>query len=208
MKREDILTEYVRPPLPSEYRQVNYLYAYDGSHKGPYIDTCFKASNNTLARIKSQGDIWVLGGRTSAAVGDLFGICMTNIGFVEMQFGNEGIRYYKNNIHSDICEFELSKNGCYINGVLRASFNQHTFNGANNLWLFNLNDNGSQNNSLNGYIWYCQLFENNIIQRDYVPVVRNSDNKPGMWDFCGSICTLTNSPFYVKAGGTGEFTYA
>lgn len=41
-------------------------------------------------------------------------------------------------------------------------------------------------------------------QRNYVPCYRKSDNKPGMYDLFGSICPLTNSPFYINAG-TGDF---
>lgn len=39
---------------------------------------------------------------------------------------------------------------------------------------------------------------------DLVPCYHESDGKPGMYDLCGSICPLTNSPFYINAG-TGEF---
>lgn len=40
--------------------------------------------------------------------------------------------------------------------------------------------------------------------RNFIPCVRLSDNKPGLYDLCGSICPLTGTPFYVNAG-TGEF---
>ena len=42
------------------------------------------------------------------------------------------------------------------------------------------------------------------IIRDYIPVVRISDGKPGFYDLCHSICPLTGTSFYVNAG-TGEF---
>lgn len=41
---------------------------------------------------------------------------------------------------------------------------------------------------------------------DMYPALRTSDNKPGLYDLCGSICSLTNTPFYINAG-TGEFLY-
>lgn len=47
-------------------------------------------------------------------------------------------------------------------------------------------------------------YNGNNVLTNYVPCYRKSDNKPGMYDLCGSICRLTNSPFYINAG-TGEF---
>jgi hypothetical protein len=48
-----------------------------------------------------------------------------------------------------------------------------------------------------GKIYYCQIYDNETLIRNFVPVKRNSDNKPGMYD-------LVNDVFYVNAG-TGEF---
>lgn len=42
--------------------------------------------------------------------------------------------------------------------------------------------------------------------REYTPMLRKMDGKPGLYDLRGSICPLTNTPFYVNAG-TGEFLY-
>lgn len=56
-------------------------------------------------------------------------------------------------------------------------------------------------------IYSSIIKDNNIPTRYYIPVLRTSDNKPGLYDLCGSICPLTNTPFYINAG-TGEFQYA
>lgn len=45
---------------------------------------------------------------------------------------------------------------------------------------------------------------NGAFIQNFVPCYRESDSKPGMYDLAGSICSLTNSPFYINAG-TGEF---
>lgn len=49
-------------------------------------------------------------------------------------------------------------------------------------------------------IYWFIMMDNNIVVRHFIPVVRNSDDKPGMYD-------LVNDVFYTNAG-TGEFTYA
>lgn len=43
--------------------------------------------------------------------------------------------------------------------------------------------------------------------RHYIPCVRTSDMKPGMYDLCGSICPLTGAPFYVNAGTGDDFLW-
>ena len=47
---------------------------------------------------------------------------------------------------------------------------------------------------------------NSSLVRDFIPVIRVSDSKTGLYDLCGSICSLTGTPFYINAG-TGEFQY-
>ena len=43
--------------------------------------------------------------------------------------------------------------------------------------------------------------------RSYIPCVRTSDSKPGMYDLCGSICHLTGTPFYINAGAGVDFRW-
>lgn len=46
--------------------------------------------------------------------------------------------------------------------------------------------------------------ENPVMVRNMVACERESDGVVGLYDMCGSICPLTNSPFYTNSG-TGEF---
>ena len=45
----------------------------------------------------------------------------------------------------------------------------------------------------------CQIYDNEVLVRDFIPVLRNSDNKPGLLD-------RVSNQFYTNAG-TGEFIY-
>lgn len=45
---------------------------------------------------------------------------------------------------------------------------------------------------------------NGVNVRKYIPVIRIADNNVGFYDECGSICPITNSPFYVNEG-SGNF---
>lgn len=75
------------------------------------------------------------------------------------------------------------------------------------LSLFSSNKGGNAVYGLKGRIYYAKLTNDDILVMDFIPALRISDNKPGMYDLCGSICPLTGSPFYINAG-TGEFLYA
>lgn len=50
-----------------------------------------------------------------------------------------------------------------------------------------------------GRLYWCKIWDNDILQRDFVPVIRVSDSKPWLYD-------LVNDVFYTNAG-TWEFTY-
>lgn len=73
------------------------------------------------------------------------------------------------------------------------------------LYIFGQNT-GEPSNLCKGKLYSCDINSVANCIRNFIPVVRNSDNKPGLYDLCGSICPLTETPFYVNAG-TGEFTW-
>ena len=48
-------------------------------------------------------------------------------------------------------------------------------------------------------MYYTKILDNGTLVRDFVPVIRKSDNKPGMWD-------KVTRTFYTNSG-TDEFLY-
>ena len=68
-------------------------------------------------------------------------------------------------------------------------------------FLFARKGNGTD---VNAYCYYkmfrCKIFDkSNILQKDFVPALRASDSKPGLYD-------LVTDTFYTNSG-TGEFSY-
>ena len=53
------------------------------------------------------------------------------------------------------------------------------------------------------YLKSMKISDANGTIRNLVAKLR-ADGKPGLYDLCGSICSLTGTPFYINAG-TGEF---
>lgn len=55
-------------------------------------------------------------------------------------------------------------------------------------------------------IFECKISESNVDLRHLVPCYRKSDGVIGMYDLCGTISTVTGTPFFPKAFGSGAFT--
>lgn len=51
-----------------------------------------------------------------------------------------------------------------------------------------------------GKIYSCELTENTISVRKFIPYIRDADGEPGFIDLLGSICPITGTSFYVNAG--------
>ena len=66
-----------------------------------------------------------------------------------------------------------------------------------NLWLFGYSGEARR---YAGRIYFANIYNNGVLVRDLIPVLRILDNKPGMYD------KVTNT-FFTNAG-TGEFSYA
>lgn len=105
-------------------------------------------------------------------------------------------------------EVELGQGYYTIDGV-KGAFNKHFRNNRNNVYLFGRNHNGvtCTDTIIDTYQSWERAYDSDDMPelvRNMVACQRESDGVLGMYDLCGSICPLTDSPFYVNAG-TGEF---
>ena len=95
-----------------------------------------------------------------------------------------------------LAEIEYSIPYIKINNYI-FNTNQTTFNGSKAIYLFGINTNGSMDNQRGTeQIYYFQLYENNQLVRDFIPVSYNGT--PGLWD-------RVEWKFYANAG-SGNFT--
>lgn len=212
--------------LPVEYQEVAYIKSIGGSHSSggyggiysnnPYINTLYKPTNNTRIFCKYRcvtplDGYWAFGSRTSVAQGDAIGWCInTNARQLFAQFDGGSSIYsisdttiFYNEITADV-----SKNGAFLNGNKIYTFPSSVFSSNHNIYIFNLNNNGSTTNGLVGAeLSVFQIFEDDILVRDYIPAVRLQDATAGLYDLCGSIWTGTGTSFYTKAGGSGVLQY-
>ena len=161
-----------------------------------YIDTGLKPTQNYSITIKCQ---------STGTSSNTYAGCDTNwqntgffIGVNVFEFGNASTTSVQNYGENPIV-LTLDKTGGYKDGVkIWNNASTATFQTVSNLTLFALNRNGTIREYLTGKIYYCKIYDNNTLVRDFIPAKRISDDKCGLWD-------KVNFKFYTDESG-GNFT--
>ena len=197
--------------LPSEYQQVNYI----SSNGAQWFDTryifdseiCkyeYRYSISNFNAVISELGCNIVFGTLNNYVGRVrYGTntIAYNAGTATVEGGtNWGVRGQLYSIMAERDAFntkidcdELSSHGTVANSgsiIDNLSIYMFAVNKDNNPLL------------LSGAILciaFCKIWDNNYLVRDFVPCIRKSDNKPGMFD-------LVSREFFVNQG-TGEFGY-
>ena len=181
--------------MPEEYQEVEYI----ESTGTQYLDTKIVTNNNSKIVIQAQATdanigtgYRLFGSRTGAKIGNFIS---TNNGKVYVDYGGssfEASLALDNGVHV----YNLDKNKFYYDGVLLKEWNVVEFSSPSNAYLFGAyHDGGIVIKPWR--IWYCRLYDNDVLVRDLVPCYRKSDNTIGMYD-------IVSGAFFTNAG-TGEF---
>lgn len=85
-------------------------------------------------------------------------------------------------------------------GIIRNVFTITNFAGTLPIILFGRNQSNGVKCEATKKVFYYKLYDNDILVRNFVPVLRKSDNKPGMFD-------IINQIFYVNAASGVDFNY-
>lgn len=183
--------------VPSGYRKVEYL----ESSGTQYIDTGVYCNHNMtfstgIAKVENVNTTW-FGSRNS-------GNYSTKNEQIYLNQNTRTITLFSTT--ADIANADFSLN--YITDItpqigtkydIRNMTCVETMNNAiYPLFLFGLNNIGTPT-LMSARIYYLFIKESQVTLHYFIPVVRNSDDKPGMYD-------LVNDVFYTNTG-TGEFTY-
>lgn len=207
-RRRAMLAAGKKPRLPREYQEVEYL----KSTGTQYINTIVYASNlNKITAVFRADDLnqsrcYVFGAVKSDGTDRnqfTYIFIYNNTPKVNCGWGNKS---YTANIVHTTAKHTISVNaGTFIlDGVQIEQISSNAFYGLTPIALFGcFIDNSIV--SMDKLSIYSATIDNGANRlRDMVPCRRKSDNKPGMYDLTGSICPLTNSPFYINAG-TDDF---
>lgn len=180
--------------LPSGYKRLEYI-KYSGTQ---YIDMGFKATQNTKIEVKfhnEQSANSAVFGADKAWTQDAFGIWINNtiaVPVVGTVSGTIRVSY-----SSAYDTFTLDKNTLKLNGgTIWTASGVSAFQTPTNVCLGAVNRSGDVSEKFVGKMYYCKVWENGTLIRDFIPC-QNRAGDVGMWDD-------VNSVFYGNAG-TGTF---
>lgn len=164
------------------------------------IDTKIEMATMCTATTTSK-DIYtqILGGRNeyhaSSAIQIAFNTSTANA--VAIDYGTGGINNAPSIPKMQKFTIQVANNNIYIDNV---KYQQRgTFSGVSqySLWLFDDNDGGKHESYYVGRVYYCKIYNNNTLIKDFIPVKRKNDNVIGLFD-------IVNNRFYTNLG-TGSF---
>lgn len=193
----------------TDYEELEYVEGTTTGSSGSYIDTLIKPNSNSKVEVKfSVNEIGtnqcVIGSRnaSSGTSRNSFSIWGCVVGGVSNRLRFD---YQSGNITSGS---DVTINTTYtlvkdrenniINGTKIASNDKATFICNYDLLLFAINSGTSGSQScLSGKIYYCKIWDNDVLVRDFIPVKRISDNAIGMYD-------RVSKTFFANSG-SGDF---
>lgn len=184
--------------VPFEYLVLDYIET-TGSQ---YINTRFKHNQNTRVVIDAETTIghqnhsWLYEGRVSSSVSSK-GVFLLSGKTWNADYDNSGNRVSFPNVSSiGRVKIDYNKNVLTINGVTH-TFEPAEFQSTVDMCLMACNTNGEIAGFITGRLYTCQIYDNDKLVRDYVPVKHKTSGVIGLYD-------RANSVFYANAGD-GEF---
>ena len=202
-----------------EYLQATQTDASNSAlNKIQYIDTGYKHGKYTVVDLRVKYD-----SATFNTYGVAYGARNTSDNAYQLGIWYNNEKFMNNTCHNSAgntsysvsttlrYDIHISKNGANtvtspddasISYSLGSGNGQDGSNTGND-FMFAMNQ---SNNSSTGYwpckcrIYFCRIYDNGVLVRDFLPVRRKSDSKPGMYD-------LVEGKFYVKKNANAaEFT--
>lgn len=188
------------------YCEVEYL----ESTGTQYIDTKYIPNNNTAIEIMISGisknsfsiqsGTWFIGARQgylNNAFGFYYNPSNQNLYYAfgdNMPYAN----FSSSLLYEKTVKIKTDKTGLYVNNSKVVTATDTIFTSPVSLSLFGLNNNGTTISFTNFKNHACQISENGVLVRDYIPVL-DLNMKPCLYD------KVTCTFFYNQ--GTGEFLY-
>lgn len=187
----------VTPALPTGYTQVEYIQ----SSGTQYVNTLFKPNQNT--RVVMDCDL-IASAKYPTGFGAWDSTSGKNSFIYVYASATSGLYYYGNSYggftpsgYTGRKLVDANKNVLSIDGVVITTATAATFSCSYNMYLFAFNSVGTVDNLTTMKLYSCQIYDNGVLVRDYIPCT-NPSGAYGLYD-------LVNSKFYGNAG-TGSFT--
>ena len=187
--------------LPQGYTEVEYIQntgtSYINTNYYPNQDTRILAEMQVVT-FNSYGRLLGAGNHNTANTISCDYVDSGNI--FEISWGGyTGWTQYSVVSNYDKHTYDWNKNYFYIDGTLLDSKTYNTFTCSYKLGIFNVLESGNVPTSNAGRYFYGKLYsfkiyDNGTLVRDFVPAMRDSDNKYGLYD-------IVNDVFYLSPNG-------
>ena len=161
---------------------IEYLKTPDGL---PYINTGYVPNNNTSIEIKFKregtlSNFFLFGARPADANDREYGCMPYNNSAFDFRFGNK--KYFPRNLGiNSSSTYTIITNKNYVtlkdsqgNTRCSGSAQNNTFNSVYTMFLFGSNMHGSLSAAPLVSIYYCKIYDNTTLVRDYIPVRKGS----------------------------------
>lgn len=202
--------------LPAGYAECEWIRGEDVRKQKLFIDTEYRPNNNTGIFLDfshlyiSSNDFNFFGCKNNQTDNARFMINVSNLNIV---YGFNGYKVvgvidfaqrhvvkmnYLNDRKFDVDNGYLSSN---ITDTLPAM--------VNNIGIMTSiqSYNPADANHYDYKVHVVEITQGNDVVRRFIPCVRLSDMQAGMYELFGNVCSLTNTPFFTKVGGTHNFSY-
>ena len=107
--------------------------------------------------------------------------------------------------------YRMTRAGLWFDGTQFATFTSSAQISASykkEMAIFTMNtSSGIDSRKYHGKLYGLRINDSTGLVRNFIPCVRISDSKPGLYDLAGSICPLTSTPFYINSGSGADFTW-
>lgn len=195
----------INPPiLPSGYTKLEYIEAMGTQ----YIDTGVVPTVNTQVDYKvrfaegAADSSPLISARTGSSSSNRFipiGYASPSVNY-RTTLGTVNLTGNEINFSIDYTgSFQPQNNVSIINGVsFELTGHGYTKTNNNNLYLFATSGYGSNLYLSKGRMYYCQIYGNGTLIRNFIPAKRNSDGEIGMYD-------TVNNVFYTNADSGDNF---
>lgn len=187
--------------LPFGYTQVDYI----ESSGTQYIDTGIKGNQDTKVNLDFEATNFSYPGNKSI-IGSRTGATEKHYGITISGGANPYLYSGYNNVSQQGVQISLNtkynvfkdKNIMYLDNTEITNATYTTFETPTNMFIFAMNEGGAKFYS-SIKLFKLKIYNDNVLERNFIPCYRNSDNEVGLYD-------LVNNVFYTNQG-TGVFTY-
>jgi len=189
--------------LPKEYTKIPYI----TNPSTAYINTKVSANSNlrldltfSINNLQSSTQTYpIFGGRQSTTTNVFGGWYSSGVSTMYGHYGSRGYNEGHGNIKildglesNTIYKYSMNKNNLSVDEY-NTVMTSYTFTTDIPIYLFAINTNGNiDNRRLLGNVYMCQIWDNDILVRNYVPC-KDSNNVCGLYDLCNDDFYASNS---------------